>query len=145
MNSIIAEPTMVLGQIPQNLISSEPHNVFLEESVVEDSNIKISLFPSKRKTIKKINVVIEGEFNIKSVQLVKDNCQKLLQYYDVVNITLKNVTDIDLAAIQLIHVLNSSSMFMQKTITIESELSKDDKALILGSGLMEVMAKRKLI
>ena len=113
------------------------------DKIIEENNIKISLVPSKRKKVKKINMNIEGDFTINNVQMVKENCQKLLQHFDLVNINLKNILDIDLAAIQLLQVLNTSSSFLQKTIIVESELSKDDRALIVSAGLMEVMTKQK--
>jgi ABC-type transporter Mla MlaB component len=116
---------------------------FMTEQIIEENKIKISLFPSRRKKTKKVNVVIEGEFNISTVQAVKENCQKLLQHFDLICITIKNVDEVDLAAIQLLHVLDLLSKSMQKTITVESDLSKDDKALIISSGLIDVMSKRK--
>ncbi len=121
---------------------SEINEYDFTERIVTENNVTLNLFPSRRKKVKKVNMVIEGEFNISSVQFVKDNCQKLLLHFDMVNISLKNVIDIDLAAIQLLQVLKSSAAFMQKNITIESELSKDDKALLLSAGLMEIMSKR---
>ncbi len=122
---------------------SENNEFDFTEKIITENNLKISLFPSKRKKVRKINVVIEGGFNITNIQVIKDNCFKLLQYFDMLNITLKNITDIDLTGIQLLQVLNSSSEFMQKTISIESELSKDDKALIMSAGMMELVSKRK--
>jgi ABC-type transporter Mla MlaB component len=116
---------------------------FMTEQIIEENKIKISLFPSRRKKTKKVNVVIEGEFNISTVQAVKENCQKLLQHFDLICITIKNVDEVDLAAIQLLHVLDLLSKSMEKTITVESDLSKDDKALIISSGLIDVMSKRK--
>lgn len=113
------------------------------ENIIQENNIKISLVPSRRKKTKKVNVIIEGEFNISNAELVKDNCKKLLQHFDFVSITLKNIVDIDLAAVQLLHVLKSAPSFSQKTITIDSELSKEDKSLLSNSGLMDVMSKQK--
>jgi hypothetical protein len=113
------------------------------ENIIQENNIKISLVPSKRKKTKKVNVIIEGEFNIGNAELVKDNCKKLLQHFDFVSITLKNIVDIDLAAVQLLHVLKSAPAFSQKTITIDSELSKEDKSLLGHSGLTDVMSKQK--
>src|SRR6185436_2321590 len=97
------------------------------EDVIQENNIKISLVPSKRKKTRKVNVIIEGQFNIGNAQLVKENCKKLLLHFDYVSVTLKNITDIDLAAIQLLQVLKSSPELSQKTITIDSELSKEDR------------------
>jgi hypothetical protein len=114
-----------------------------KEAVIQENNVKLSLVPSKRKKIKKINMIIEGEFNISNAQVVKDNCSKLLQHFDTVSITLKNITDIDLAAIQLLHVLKSSPGFAQRTVTIDSELSKEDKNLINTAGLMGVITTSK--
>jgi hypothetical protein len=114
-----------------------------KEAVIQDNNIKLSLVPSKRKKTKKINMIIEGEFNISNAQVVKDNCSKLLKHFDTVSITLKNITDIDLAAIQLLHVLKSTPGFSQRTVTIDSELSKEDKSLINTAGLMAVVTNSK--
>ncbi|MES2760870.1 MAG: hypothetical protein V4677_01635 [Bacteroidota bacterium] len=123
--------------------SNANHEYDFNEKIITENNITLSIFPSKRKKVKKVNIVIEGQFNITNVRFVKDHCHNMLQYFDLVNITLKNVVDIDLAAIQLLHVLNSSTQLQHKTIIIESELSKDDKALIISAGMLELMSKRK--
>ncbi len=112
------------------------------ERVIQENNIKVSLVPSKRKKTKKINVIIEGEFNISNAEIVKENCGKLLHHFDFVSITLKNIVDIDLAAVQLLHVLKSVPAFSQKTITIDSELSKEDRILLGGSGLLDVISRK---
>lgn len=141
----------VLNNVPETAINIESlsdENFILEtelfEDVIEFSNIKLSLVPSKRKKVKKINIIIEGNFNVTNVSNVKDQCQRLLQYFDVINISLKNIEDIDLASIQLLHLLSSKSELMQKTITIESDLSKDNRALLIGAGLLDVLIKTKL-
>ena len=126
---------------PETLyVVTDTANDFAED-VIQENNIKISLVPSKRKKTRKVNVIIEGQFNIGNAQLVKENCKKLLLHFDYVSVTLKNIADIDLAAIQLLQVLKSSPELSQKTITIDSELSKEDRLLLGTSGLMEVLSK----
>jgi hypothetical protein len=125
------------------VVSAISSDTEFAENTIEQNNIKISLVPSKRKKVKKVNVIVEGEFNINTAGIVKENCSKLLKHFEFVRITLKNIVDIDLAAIQLLHLLSTSSDFPQRTITIDSELSKEDRSLVSSSGLTDVLSKQK--
>jgi hypothetical protein len=110
--------------------------------IIQEKNIRISLIPSKRKKTKNVNILIEGGFNVSTAGLVKEHCVKLTQYFDHMSVTLKNIEDIDLAAIQLLRALKVSPPFSEKTITIDSELSADDRSLINASGLMDFVSKK---
>jgi hypothetical protein len=131
-------------------LNTDPGDVFVStgneqsftEKVIQEKNIRISLVPSKRKKVKKVNIIIEGEFTISTAAIVKEHCYKLMQHFEVVSITLRNVTDIDLAAIQLLRVLKVSPTFSQRTITIDSELSKKDKSLLNTAGLIELVSRQ---
>src|SRR5436190_20179312 len=108
--------------------------------VQEKHQLKITLVSTKRKKVRKISMVIEGEFNIRSAAFVKENCERLLSHFDMVSVNLKNLVDIDLAAVQLLHVLTSSQDLSGKTISIDSELSKEDKLLFENAGLSGVFS-----
>src|SRR3954466_835941 len=66
----------------------------------EKNGIKIEFVPSNRKKTKKINVNIEGEFTLKNTMEAAHAITPVFEQFDLVSIMLKNITSIDLAAIQ---------------------------------------------
>ena len=123
-------------------LNCEEQDPVFQPETIESKNIKLSLIPSKRKRVKKVNIIVEGGFNISTAGLVEENCNKLTQHFDHLSITLKNIEDIDLAALQLLRVLKTSPHFSQKTITIDSELSAENRSMISCAGLMELVSQK---
>lgn len=118
---------------------------FQGEEVIERNNIKMSILPSKRKRVKKVNVTIEGSFNISSVSFVEENCRKLLQQFDHLGFSFKNIDDIDLAVLQLMYVLQNSPLFSQKTVTVDlADINPELKKLIANSGMANLLSPKTI-
>lgn len=111
---------------------------------VDEQNIKIFFTPSRRKKTRRINVLMEGEFTINNVTLVKEKLQKVFENFDHIDFVLKNIHQIDLSALQLLHTIKAIYTPEGKIVTIDAELSTDDKSLIYSSGLTELLTKSKL-
>ena len=111
---------------------------------VEEQNIKLVFLASKRKKTKKINLLIEGNFSLANAALVNEKVIPALESFDHLDIVLKNINQIDLAAIQLLYTLKKTQAAIDKTVTIDAELSKEDRSVLFNSGLMGLLSKTKL-
>jgi len=125
--------------VQAEMTSDQATEVLSTEQKIESRNLRLSLVPSKRKKVKKVNMIIEGEFNIGNADLVMENYEKLREHFDFISISLRNIDDIDLAAVQLLRMLKCFQEFSQKTITIDSELSQEKRNLLSVSGLLSEM------
>src|SRR5688572_197885 len=101
---------------------------------IEQPTIKVLFNPSKRKKVRSLMLSIEGAFTIYNIDLISKAIYPVFPHYDYVNIKLRNITLIDLTAIQLLHVLKAIYQPNGKTITIDAQLSKEDEALMVQAG-----------
>ena len=108
----------------------------------ENETIKIFFIPSRRKTQKRILINIEGALNINNVDLLYSKVNVVFEYYDFVEVTMTNVTEIDLTVIQLFHAIRVAYLPQQKYITINSEFSRDDRKLLNLCGFVELQSQK---
>lgn len=111
---------------------------------IEEQGVKIAFIPSKRKKTKKINVIIEGVFTLSNAAFVMEKISPSFKDFDSIDIVLKNIQQIDLAAVQVLQHLKKAEAANNKSITLDAELSKEDRALLFNSGLMALLTKTKL-
>jgi ABC-type transporter Mla MlaB component len=112
--------------------------------VMEEFGVQLNFTPSKRKKTKKINICIEGSFNLTSSNFVKKKIGLVLTDYDIIDISLKNIKQIDLSAIQLLYYLQQAHEENQKTITVDAELSNEDRLLLFNAGLKKMLTRATL-
>ena len=104
---------------------------------VELENLKIIFTPSRRKTQKRILIAIEGSLTINNVELLYSKVNIVFDYFDFVEVTLNNVTEIDLTVIQLFHAIRVNYWPQKKYISINAEFSRDDRKLLNSCGFTE--------
>ena len=104
---------------------------------VELENLKIIFTPSRRKTQKRILIAIEGSLTINNVELLYSKVNIVFDYFDFVEVTLNNVTEIDLTVIQLFHAIRVNYWPQKKYISINAEFSSDDRKLLNSCGFTE--------
>ncbi len=104
---------------------------------VETDSLKIIFTPSRRKTQKRILIEIEGTLTINHVDLLYSKVNVVFDYYDFVEVTLKNVSEIDLTVVQLFHAIRVNYWPQQKFISINAEFSRDDRKLLNTCGFTE--------
>jgi ABC-type transporter Mla MlaB component len=121
---------------------TEENNIAL--SAVNENGLNIQFIPSKRKTVKKITMVIEGDFTICNIEKVKRQQDHLLRNFDHIDVLLKNIQKLDLSAIQYLYTLRIEHAGDQKQVTLEAELGKELKELISSVGLLQLVTKTKL-
>ena len=109
---------------------------------IENETIKIIFIPSRRKTQKRILINIEGALNINNVDLLYSKVNVVFENYDFVEVTMTNVTEIDLTVIQLFHAIRVAYLPQQKYITINSEFLRDDRKLLNICGFVELQSQK---
>lgn len=88
---------------------------------------------------------IEGALTIYQIDLVSKAIYPIFSHYDYINIKLRNITLIDLTAIQFLHVLKAIYQPDGKTITIDTQLSKEDESLMVQAGFSSLVLKNTLL
>lgn len=107
----------------------------------EDSPITIKLFPSRRKSVRKTKFVMEGTLTLTEAEIIKDCLSTTFNDYDLIDIVLENVKQIDLAPIQLINVFKDD--YPDKTVKVDSDLPFDTKTIIERAGFGKLMFKEE--
>lgn len=106
-------------------------------SDIEQETITIRFKPSRRKTQKRIIIDIEGSITINNIELMHAQVHQVFENYDFVEVNLKNITDVDLTAVQLFHAIRVSYYPQNKFISINAELASQDRKLLNTCGFTE--------
>ncbi len=125
--------------IPQPQSDTQPAIVY--ENVETDS-LKMIFTPSRRKTQKRILINIEGALTINNVDVLYSKVNVVFENYDFVEVTMTNVTDIDLTVVQLFHAIRVSYWSQKKYISINAEFSRDDRKLLNTCGFTEFQTQK---
>ncbi|WP_317898009.1 hypothetical protein [Aurantibacillus circumpalustris] len=110
----------------------------------EEQGVKLIFTPSKRKKTKKINIGIEGIFNLSSANYVRESILPAIYEFETIDISLKNIQQIDLSALQLLHYMQQLTIENQKQISFDAELSTEDRSLLFNAGLKQLITKATL-
>ena len=102
--------------------------------VLKYRGILVSLKPSRRKTIKKTKVLIEGNLTINTVKQFLEYVTAIFDDYDYVDFYMENIESLDLSFIQALYHLRELKAKSQKVVPIDAQLSDDLKKIITQSG-----------
>ncbi|OFY84225.1 MAG: hypothetical protein A3F72_14460 [Bacteroidetes bacterium RIFCSPLOWO2_12_FULL_35_15] len=94
--------------------------------------MQISLQPSNRTKVRKTKMFIEGFLTIQYAGQFLEKTKDTLCNYDIIDIVVKNVQDIDLTFIQLI--VSMKKVKEEKKIKIIYELSSEHNNLLKNCG-----------
>ena len=108
-------------------------------------NAQLILEPSKRKKIRKIRVIMQGDLNINNVDAFRSEILPLFDQYDYIDFLQREVTSLDLCHIQLLYNFQAAPGLKGKTVTVDSDVSGDVKKLIVNAGFKELMFIPKLV
>lgn len=141
--NIVPEKTAdsVINKI-QKSTQAEAVPDFLHEII--SSGFTARFTPSRRKTTRRVGVLIEGELTIQSALVLKDRMNHVFENYDFVDFTIRNVQQVDLAGIQFFYFLKKLFVPQGKTISVDAEFSKEDRQLIDTCGFQEIFLKSNL-
>ena len=114
-----------------------------ELPLLDYRGLLVSLKPSRRKTIKKTKVLVEGSLTINAVNQFLDFVEDIFDRFDYVDFYLQNVELLDLSFIQALYHLKKSKATVEKEVTIDAQLSDDLKKIITQSGFDKLIFKIK--
>lgn len=114
--------------------SSEPSTIYTDV-VLED--LTLNFKPSRRKTQRRMIISLEGNLTIKHVELLYSKVHSVFENYDIAEINLTNISDIDITVIQLFHAIRVHFYPLNKFIAIQADLSREDRKLLNTCGFTE--------
>jgi MFS superfamily sulfate permease-like transporter len=114
---------------------ANPNFSFLDP--IDSGDMKVEFVPSKRKTQKKIFVHLSGALTIQNVGEMSNRIPMLFDEYDHVELVLKDVTGIDITAIQLFNLMRVNYHSFGKYTYINAELTNDQKKMLTTCGYSE--------
>lgn len=115
--------------------ASSENNTVYTDVVLED--LTLNFKPSRRKTQRRMIISLEGNLTIKHVELLYSKVHSVFENYDIAEINLTNISDIDITVIQLFHAIRVHFYPLNKFITIQADLSREDRKLLNTCGFTE--------
>jgi ABC-type transporter Mla MlaB component len=121
------------------VVVKEDENVLLAPQYedIEKEGFKLIFKPSRRKTQRRLIITIEGNLTIRNVELLHSKVHEVFSYYDFVEINLANISDVDLTVVQLFHAIRVHFYPLNKFISINADLSREDRKLLNTCGFTE--------
>jgi anti-anti-sigma regulatory factor len=81
------------------------------------------------------NVFLEGELTIAQVAQIRNDLNEVLNKYDTLKVTVRNVTSLDLACIQLLYAFIKTCTQQNKKAFLDIKLDPDIEQLLAKCGL----------
>ncbi len=131
-----AKATEVTQESAEVLHAENPDATTTYTDVVLD-DLTLNFKPSRRKTQRRMIIAIEGNLTIKHVELLYSKVHSVFENYDIAEINLTNITDIDITVIQLFHAIRVHFYPLNKFIAIQADLSREDRKLLNTCGFTE--------
>lgn len=116
-----------------------------EPKVIELNGARVSIIPSKRRTIRKTRVVLEGTLTVRIVKRFNEEITPVFSEYDYIDFYLKEVQELDLSLIQLLNHLKVYYADKGKVVTVDAELTSGLKKIVVQSGFENLMFIPKLV
>ncbi len=80
-----------------------------------------------------VELVMEGELTIKHVEAAREQIQEGFRYQQL-KITLRHVTNLDLAFIQLLAAARNTASLLQQQLTFEANLPDELRTIVKNAG-----------
>lgn len=84
-------------------------------------------------------LTLEGELGLNHALLLQQKIQVLINDYDQLTIKIKNVQNFDLSSLQLLYAVYSTSLRLNKVLTVEINLPEELKMIMDHAGFNPVM------
>lgn len=142
----VAAPVEV-AEVKETITPSKPVMAAnLEEKVLlggdEGSAITAKLIPSRRKSVRKTKLVFEGSLGLLEAEAIKDCLMTTFNEYDIIDIQLLNITQLDIIPVQMIKTFVGH--YPDKKITVDSDLPFDIKIIVERAGFSSFMFKEEV-
>ncbi len=136
--TMVEEVLEVAPEIVETTVNSETKETLVPHyEDIENDDFKLLFKPSRRKTQRRMIITIEGNLTIRNVELLHSKVHEVFDYYDFAEINLANITDIDLTVVQLFHAIRVHFYPLNKFISINADLSREDRKLLNTCGFTE--------
>lgn len=89
--------------------------------------------PSLRTKVKKTKITLSGNLTISNIDYFKSQFLELLSSYDLIDIELNDVHNLDLSFCQLF-ALFRQGILVDKTVTIKSKLDRELQTVLKNTG-----------
>lgn len=119
----------------------------IEEVLNEEveTSLKFIVEPSRRKSVKKAKIFIEGELTIYNAKLLQTKILEALESFDLIDFKLRAIKDIDLSAIQVLFYTKELYKESDKTPTFQlEELPMELKSLLVKTKYNKILFKKQV-
>ena len=111
--------------------------------VEEERSIRLIVEPSRRKSVKKAKVFIEGKLNIYNSEYLVTGLKEILGGFEMVDFRLRDVQEIDLSAIQIFYYFDRFYTQEGKKITFQMEdISAELRTLLIKTKYGKILFKK---
>ncbi|MEL7145906.1 MAG: hypothetical protein AAFO69_06030 [Bacteroidota bacterium] len=110
---------------------------------IDEKGLVVWVKPSRRKTIRKTRIEVEGTLTINSANFFVQQIKPVFENYDYVDFYLNNIETVDLSFIQSLYHLKTFFAAKDKNVTIDAQLTDDMKKIITQSGFEKLILKTK--
>jgi hypothetical protein len=108
-----------------------------------EEGIKFIIEPSRRKSVSKVKVFIEGKLGVYNAEYLTNKIKEVIVSYNVIDIKLRNIEDLDLSSIQIFHYFTNHYNDGKKIVLFHIEdLSINLKTLLVKTKYNNIMFKK---
>ncbi|OFX23556.1 MAG: hypothetical protein A2041_15025 [Bacteroidetes bacterium GWA2_31_9b] len=102
---------------------------------MSNKNFIIKINPSKSKKDNKVEIILENELTIYSIESMQDQILNTLEKHKSISINIQNVSNIDLSFIQFLYSLKITANEQSKQVELFANLTKEIQVLFSSSGI----------
>jgi ABC-type transporter Mla MlaB component len=143
-------PEELETQVPlEKATPSSPSSNEKKETVLsvnekeEQKEVTFIVEPSRRKSVKKATVIIEGKLNINTSAFIAQQIKAVLKDYDILDFKLQNIIEIDMTSIQVLYYYKTVFNRLNKQISLQADgLSLEMKKLLMKTKYNKILFKK---
>lgn len=106
-------------------------------------NISLEINTSDPVSPKAANIILGGDLTVKGVTALKSKFVEIKDQFDKVDITVRDVTNLDLSVIQLLLSFRKTFKALDKDLKIEFNLAEEFNDLVAKGGFEELLCGNK--
>lgn len=101
----------------------------------------LSILPSRKKGENKVTITFSNELTVNNVEDLTDELRSSLGEYDETTIKINNISNIDLAGLQLILSLKKHIEESNRKVNLDFDLTEDSAQIINNAGFKSIIIK----
>lgn len=129
-------------EVSGNMFSEKnKHELQIETaSIKTESSFDLDDFVKIIISDKTVKIILQGELSLPNTAKIQEKIIPLIENYDVFEVNLKNVNNIDLSCLQLLYALKITLDDYNKNLVFNSDIPEQIKMLIEVSDFYEVLS-----